>query len=74
MTAFTAETQLPAFVSDDEARLLLAVKLYETGRLSLGQAAEMCGYSRAGFMDVLGHQGIPMVQYPASELASETAW
>ena len=50
------------------------MKLYETGRLSLGQAAEMCGYSKAGFMDVLGHQGIPVVQYPASELAAETAW
>jgi predicted HTH domain antitoxin len=74
MTAFTSENPLPAFVSDEEARLLLAVKLYETGRLSLGQAAAMCGYSKAGFMDVLGHQDIPVVQYPASELAAETAW
>jgi predicted HTH domain antitoxin len=74
MTAFTSEHPLPAFVSDEEARLMLAVKLFETGRLSLGQAAEMCGYSKQGFIDVLGHQGIPVVQYPASELAVETAW
>ena len=74
MTAFTSELPLPAFVSDEEARLMLAVKLSETGRLSLGQAAEMCGYSKQGFIDVLGHHGIPVVQYPASELAAETAW
>ena len=74
MTAFTSEPKLPAFVSDEEARLLLAVKLYGSGRLSLGQAAEMCGYTKAGFMDVLGHQGIPVVQYSASEIAGETAW
>ncbi len=74
MTASTSEHLLPAFVSDDEARLLLAVKLFETGRLSLGQAAEMAGYSKHGFIDVLGHQGIAVVNYPASELAAETAW
>lgn len=75
MTAFGASPiPLPPFVSDDEARLMLAMKLYETGRLSLGQAAEMTGYSKQGFMDILGHHGIAVVNYPASDLAKETEW
>lgn len=33
-----------------EARLLLAAKLYELGRLTSGQAASMCGKGRADFL------------------------
>ena len=74
MTATATDSNLPPFVSDEEARLMLAVKLFETGRLSLGQAAQMSGYSKQGFMDVLGHHGIAVVDYPPSDLAKETAW
>lgn len=51
-----------------------AIKLYETARLSLGQAARMAGYSKRGFMDVLGHYHVAVVDYPASDLAQEVAW
>jgi predicted HTH domain antitoxin len=37
-----------------EARLLLAVKLYETGRLSTGLAAQVAGVSRITFFYLLG--------------------
>ena len=74
MATTPADSRLPAFISSEEARLMLAVKLYETSRLSLGQAATLCEYSKAGFIDVLGHQNIPIVNYPASELITETAW
>lgn len=52
---------------------MLAVKLLETGRLSSGQAPEMCGGSKQGLIDVPGHNAISVVQNPASELAAETA-
>jgi predicted HTH domain antitoxin len=35
---------------EDEARLLLAVKLYELGRESTGTAAELAGISRVAFI------------------------
>lgn len=38
----------------DEARLLLAVKLYETGRLSTGLAARFAGIPRSVFIFLLG--------------------
>ena len=65
---------MPLGVGSDEGRLFMAMKMFELGRATLAQAAEVAGYSVRGFMDVLGHHGIPVVNYPASELASEIAW
>jgi predicted HTH domain antitoxin len=67
-------TTLPPFVSAVEGRLMMALKFFELGRLSLGQAAEVAGYSKRAFIDVLGQYGIPVADYPASELATEVAW
>ena len=65
---------LPPFVEAREGRLMMALKFYELGRLSLGQAAELAGYTKRAFVDVLGQYGIPVVDYAVNELASETAW
>ena len=67
-------TTLPPFVSPVEGRLMMALKFFELGRLSLGQAAEVAGYSKRAFIDVLSQYGIPVADYPASELAKEIAW
>ena len=67
-------TTLPPFVSAGEGRLMMALKFFELGRLSLGQAAEVAGYSKRAFIDVLGQYGIPVVNYPTSELANEVGW
>jgi predicted HTH domain antitoxin len=45
---------LPFSLSEDEAKLLLAVKLYEVGKVSLGQAAKLAGFSKRAFMEMLG--------------------
>jgi predicted HTH domain antitoxin len=42
----------------NEARLLLAVKLYEMGRLSTGLAAQMAGMPRSVFIFLLGRFGV----------------
>lgn len=62
---------LPFTVSHDEARLLFAVKLYEVGKVSLGQAAKLAGYSKRAFMDVLGRYHVPVFGYPADDLRQE---
>jgi predicted HTH domain antitoxin len=41
-----------------EARLLLAVKLYETGKLSTGLAARLAGVPRVTFMFLLGQYSL----------------
>ena len=63
--------ELPFNVTNDEARLALAVRLFEKGRISLGQSAKMAGFSKRAFIDVLGREGVPVVNYPADELAKE---
>jgi predicted HTH domain antitoxin len=56
-----------------EARLLLAVKLYEMDRVSTGAAAKLAGISRVAFMFELDRFGLsPMGQDP-SELAEDLA-
>ena len=42
----------------DEARLLLALKLYETGKLSTGLAAKVAGVPRVTFFYLLGKHGL----------------
>jgi predicted HTH domain antitoxin len=41
---------LPPEVTAEEARLLLAIRLFEIGRLSMGQAARLAGCSRSTFI------------------------
>jgi predicted HTH domain antitoxin len=38
------DVELPASIPKEEARLMLALKLYEKGRLTLGQAARTAGF------------------------------
>ena len=56
-----------------EARMAMAVKLFEVGRISSGQAAELCGVARAAFLLALPQWGVAQICYPASELASDLA-
>jgi predicted HTH domain antitoxin len=62
---------LPFGLSEDEARLLLAVKPYEVGKTSLGQAAKLAGFSKRAFMDVLGRYHVPVFDYAPEELQDE---
>jgi predicted HTH domain antitoxin len=58
---------------ESEARLLLAVKLYEMDRITTGAAATLAGISRVAFMFELSRFGLsPMGQDP-SELAEDLA-
>lgn len=66
-----ATLKLPPDVSADEARMLLAMKLYETGRLSLGKAAEFAGYSKRTFMEILGKASVAVFDHPAEDLGGE---
>ena len=63
--------ELPVEVPAEEARLLLMVKLFETGGLSLGQAATAAGYSKSAFIEVLSKLGVAVFDYPAEDLRAE---
>ena len=58
-------------LSPKETVTVLAAQLYEMGKLSLGQAAEMAGYSKRTFMELLGNYGVSFINYHADELDSD---
>ena len=54
-----------------EAAMLLATRLYEQGKLSLGQAAEFAGYSKRTFMELLGNYNVSLFNYDKQELEND---
>lgn len=58
-------------LDDREAKMLLASRLYEKGKLSLGQSAEMVGLSKRAFMEILGDYDVSVFNFPLSELENE---
>jgi predicted HTH domain antitoxin len=58
---------------ESEARAALAVKLYEIGRLSSGQAAALAGMPRIQFLFACKNYGSPSVNWDSEEIAAEMA-
>ena len=56
---------------EDELRFLLAAKLFELHRLSLGKAAEFCGMAKVRFMFELGRLNIPVINLSDDKIADE---
>jgi predicted HTH domain antitoxin len=57
----------------DETKLLLALKLFERGRLSSGRAAELSGLSRVDFLFHAGRLGVPVADLDEEDLEREFA-
>jgi len=57
---------------ETEARLAMAVKLYELGRLTSGQAAELAGIPRVTFLLSCHRFGAASVAWDQAELDAET--
>ncbi len=55
----------------EEAKALLAAKLYELGRLSAGMAAELAGTDRLTFISALSRYGTPAINLKDEEVTEE---
>jgi predicted HTH domain antitoxin len=58
-------------IDDQELAMIVASKLYEQGKLSLGQAAELVGLSKSTFAELLGKYNVSIFNYPASDLSRD---
>ena len=56
-----------------QSQFYLALKYFEVGRLTSGQAAEMCGMNRIDFVLAAGRQGIAVADLEPEELHNEIA-
>jgi predicted HTH domain antitoxin len=57
---------------DDTVRFL-AAKLYESGKLSLGQAAEMAEMTKTTFADVLAAYDVSYINYSFEDVMADVA-
>ena len=71
MTTLVLNLPKTVKLEERELVLILATKLYEQGKLSLGQAAELAGLSKRAFMEILGNYGVSVFNYPADDLESD---
>lgn len=71
----TLTLNIPDTIDFDNKQLamLVASRLYEQGKLSLGQAAEIVGLSKRAFAELLGHYNISIFNFPPSDLSKDVA-
>lgn len=67
--------RIPDNIELDEKETIrfLAAKLYETGKLSLGQAAKLAGLSKVVFSEILADYNVSLFNYDSSEIAKDVA-
>ena len=58
----------------EEAKFLLAAKLYELGRATAGQAAELCSRSRLDFLLALPRAGVTVSNLRPEDADAEIAF
>jgi predicted HTH domain antitoxin len=56
---------------EKEAKMAMAVKLFELKRLSSGQAAQLVGLDRTSFLLRLSDYGANMIDLPLEDLSSD---
>lgn len=56
---------------ENEARMAMAVKLFEWKRLSSGMAASLAGMDRVSFLLNLQHYGVPMIDVSEDQVISD---
>lgn len=54
-----------------DVKLIIATKLFEQGRLSLGEAAETAGVSKRTFIELLGKYNVSLFNYGVDELEED---
>lgn len=71
----TVQLQIPDDVDlkDYDFSMIIAAKLYEEGKLSSGQAAQIAGLSKRAFIEILGRYGVSIFSTSVEDLHSDFA-
>lgn len=56
-----------------EVKRFLAAKMFEVGKLTLGQAAELAGLSKTAFSEILSDYKVSLINYPSSDISRDAA-
>lgn len=60
-------------LDNKQVAMLVASRLYEQGKLSLGQAATLAGLTKRTFAELLGTYNVSIFNYPASDISRDVA-
>jgi predicted HTH domain antitoxin len=60
-------------LDEKETKRFLAAKMYESGKLSLGQAAEVAGLSKVAFSEILADYDVSLINYPPEDILKDAA-
>ena len=60
-------------LKDYDFSMIIAAKLYEDGKLSSGQAAQMAGLTKRTFIELIGRYGVSVFSDSISDLHSDIA-
>lgn len=60
-------------IDNRDIAMIVATRLYEQGKLSLGQAAELAGLTKRTFVEIMGHYEVSLFNYPASDLKKDVS-
>jgi predicted HTH domain antitoxin len=58
-------------VSEFEIKMIVAAKLFEEGKISSGQAADIVGLSKRAFLEIVGKYGVSIFGYDYDELTED---
>jgi predicted HTH domain antitoxin len=58
-------------LTNRELIMLIASRLYEQGKLSLGQAAELAGLTKRTFAELLNQYNVSIFNFPDTDLSSD---
>ncbi|MFN8711997.1 MAG: UPF0175 family protein [Bacteroidota bacterium] len=58
-------------LNDTDLAMIVSSHLYEVGKISLGQAAEVAGLSVSAFSELLSKNNISIFNYSSSELSND---
>ncbi len=64
---------IPDHLSYDETewKIILAGELYEREKLTLGQAADLAGFSKRAFIEIMGRYGFSVFSNSVDDLISD---
>lgn len=69
----TVQLQIPDHLDlkDHDVSMIIASKLYEDGKLSAGDAAQIAGLSKRTFIELLGKYNVSVFSTSVSDLHSD---
>lgn len=71
MTTITLEVPDSLAEYQNDTIRFIAAKLYESGKLSLGQAADMARLSKRTFAELLSNYNVSLINYSTNDLKNE---